>query len=193
MHQVCELYLRTGMQCGLDAYPMWAIPRLQCCAHHCWGSLSHELTASQMGSGSLVIRSGSSEIQQMLRSATAAGQRQLRPDELIRKFSTAAVADSTSRPGHASSKSCLPAGWTQDKDNGELRSPKDGGQPEKVTILRRFHFSSSLKRMSCIIKVRCSTFNGHACWLATMQTLTCKQVLGVMMLCEAMHWHPSEL
>ena len=42
------------------------------------------------------------------------------------------------------------AGWSQDK--GVLRSPKNGVN-ETATILRRFHFSSSLKRMSCIVKV----------------------------------------
>ena len=45
----------------------------------------------------------------------------------------------------------LCAGWTQ--ADGQIRSPKEG-EREIVTILRRFHFSSSLKRMSCIVKAR---------------------------------------
>ena len=47
------------------------------------------------------------------------------------------------------SKIYAAAGWSQDK--GVLRSPKNGVN-ETATILRRFHFSSSLKRMSCIVK-----------------------------------------
>ena len=42
------------------------------------------------------------------------------------------------------------AGWSQEK--GALKSPKNGVN-ETATILRRFHFSSSLKRMSCIVRV----------------------------------------
>ena len=45
----------------------------------------------------------------------------------------------------------LAAGWTQ--ADGQIKSPKEG-EREIVTILRRFHFSSGLKRMACIVKVR---------------------------------------
>lgn len=44
------------------------------------------------------------------------------------------------------------AGWTQ--TDGKLHPAKQASGPrEAVTIVRRFHFSSSLKRMSCIVKV----------------------------------------
>lgn len=48
---------------------------------------------------------------------------------------------------------CAWAGWSQSE--GKLVAPKQGsGQRTSLTILRRFHFSSSLKRMSCLVKVQ---------------------------------------
>jgi hypothetical protein len=42
------------------------------------------------------------------------------------------------------------AGWSY--SGGNITSPRQAGK-ESVTILHRFHFTSALKRMTCILKV----------------------------------------
>ena len=47
----------------------------------------------------------------------------------------------------------MPAGWTQ--SGAAVVSPRGGaGGRETVTVLHRFHFSSALKRMAALVRVR---------------------------------------
>ncbi len=43
------------------------------------------------------------------------------------------------------------AGWAY--AGGTLTSPKQAGSKETATILHRFHFTSTLKRMTVVVKV----------------------------------------
>ena len=47
----------------------------------------------------------------------------------------------------------MPAGWTQ--SGAAVVSPRAGAEGrETVTVLHRFHFSSALKRMAALVRVR---------------------------------------
>lgn len=56
----------------------------------------------------------------------------------------------------------VPAGWTQ--SGAAVVSPRAGAEGrETVTVLHRFHFSSALKRMAALVRVRPSAPVGLGC------------------------------